>query len=284
MTNIRVLLLLAIVAGIAAPEALTAESKRQRIDSGWRDGPVVVDGDYGEWKGPLTPLEDHGSITAAALNDGDSLYIVLSTSDPVMRMQILRQGLIVWFDPGGGTKKRFGVKFPVGAGLDADAARGWGTRRGRDGAAQGSGAPDRDRETNRLEPANRLEVFGPEKDDARSFVADKVPGIAVKVGTVERALVYELKVPLEKTGDFPYAIGAKRGALIGLGLETLKMERPESSERRSGMGGMGGMGGGARGRGGMGGGGMGRGGRGDGNRSDPGKPMKSWATIQLAAH
>jgi hypothetical protein len=286
MRNTRPLLLLILVIAMAAPAALGAGDKRQRIDSHWRDKEIVIDGDYVEWKGPLVQVNDKDPITAAAVNDGQFLYVVLSTSEPAMRMQILRRGLIVWFDPAGGSKKHFGVKFPVG--IITEEGRG-ARRGGRRGPYSGGGpageSRDPDQDVDRLEPTNRLEVFGPQKDDAHNFVADMAPGIAVKVGQVEGALVYELKVPIGRTAEFPYAIEAKPGALIGFGLETPKMEKP-SAERRGGMGGMGG-GMGGRGRGGMGGGGRG-GGMGGGRRGDSGfdapKPLKSWATIQLAAH
>jgi hypothetical protein len=133
-------------------------------------------------------------------------------------------------------------------------------------------------------------VLGPKKDDVHSFLADAVPGIAVKVGSVEGSLVYELKVPIALSADFQYAIGAKPGALIGFGLETPKVEKP-SRESGGGMGGMGG-GGGMGGRGGRGGGGgrggMGRGGGGESGGMgrggfEPPKPVKAWATIQLSA-
>ena len=102
------------------------------------------------------------------------------------------------------------------------------------------------------------------------------PGIAVKVGEVRGYFVYELKVPLARTAEWPYAIEAKSGALIGFGLETPKMERP--SREGGGTGGFGGRGGGMGGRGG------GMGGRRGGDRNQPeqAKPLKSWATIQLA--
>ena len=74
---------------------------------------------------------------------------------------------------------------------------------------------------------DRLEVYGPKKDDARSFVSTMAPGIAVKIGQVEGFLVYELKIPIQASSDLPYAIEAKPGALIGFGLETPKMDKPE---------------------------------------------------------
>ena len=278
------------VAGIVVVVAVAGvfAGRRSQIDSHWRDRDVVIDGDNSEWAGPLRPLEENHPIVTAAVNDGQFLYVVLSTSDATVRRQILRQGLIVWFDPSGGDKKHFGVKFPVGLLPEEAAGRGrGGYRRGsgeRPPDDPGSGDPV---QPDRQEPTNRLEVYGPEKDDAHSFVTDMAPGIAVKIGQVEGYLVYELKVPLARSADTPYAIESKPGALIGFGLETPKMERPQGEGRGTGGFGGGGGGGGMGGRGGRGGGGMGGrrgGGGGDRNQSQPAKPLKSWATIQLAGN
>ena len=82
--------------------ALGASSKKQRIDSHWKDREITIDGDNGEWPGPLVPVDEHQRLDAAAFNDGQFLYLVLSTRDATLRAQIIGQGLIVWFDPGGG--------------------------------------------------------------------------------------------------------------------------------------------------------------------------------------
>ena len=288
MRDKRTTLGVAVMIAIAAGGLLAA--KHQRIESRWRDREVVIDGDNGEWAGPLVPVEENHPITTAAMNDGQFLYVVLSTSDMAARRQIMRQGLIVWFDPSGGDKKHFGVKFPVGVlPEDAPDRRRGGYRRGPGGGGRpagdpGSRDPGQPDQPAQLEPTNRLEIYGPQKDDAHSFVTEMAPGIAVKVGEVQGYLVYELKVPLARTADWPYAIEAKPGALIGFGLETPKIERP-SREGQGGMGGFGGGGGGMGGRGGRGGGGMGgrRGGGGDRSQSEQAKPLKSWATSQLAA-
>ena len=245
MRDKRTALWVAMMITVAAGPALFAAT-RQRIESHWRDGAVVIDGDHGEWAGPLRPVDEKLPIVIAAMNDGQFLYLVLSTSDLAARRQIMRQGLIVWFDPSGGDKKHFGVKFPVGV-LSVQ--------------------PDR------LEPTNRLEVYGPEKDEAHSFVTEMAPGIAVKVGEVQSFFVYELKVPLARSTEWPYAIEAKPGTLIGLGLETPKIERP-SREGPGGTGGFGGRGGRMGGR---------RGAGGNDGQFEPPKPLKTWATIQLAA-
>ena len=98
--------------------------------------------------------------------------------------------------------------------------------------------------------------------------------------------MYELKVPLQRADGIEYAVGAKPGALIAIGLETPKWEGPSFAERMGGMMGGGGMGGGGMGGGGGrggGGGGGGRGGGGGGRGGEPAKPMNAWALVQLAS-
>src|SRR5690349_5106334 len=104
----------AVTAILVASAAGLIANKRQVINSHWRDRDVVIDGDNGEWPGPLTPIEENHPVLTAAINDGQFLYVLLSTADTTSRRQILRQGLIVWFDPSGGDKKHFGLKYPVG--------------------------------------------------------------------------------------------------------------------------------------------------------------------------
>jgi hypothetical protein len=272
--------------------AAVLAAKKPLLTSQWKDRQLTIDGDSGDWPGPLRPIEENHPLMAAAMNDGQYLYLVLSTSDSAERRQILRQGLVVWFDPSGGEKKHFGVKYPVGVPPEERPSRGGGGggyRRGPGGGGghsagdPGSSDPSHPPSPDQAEPTNRLEVYGPQKDDAHSFVTDMAPGITVKTGQAEGYLVYELKVPLAKTTDAPYAIETKPGALIGFGIETPKMEHPAGEGRGGGMGGFGGMGGGMGGRGG---GGMGRGGGGHGGgergQSEQPKPLKNWATIQLA--
>ena len=54
--------------------------------------------------GTAGAVDDKVPVSVAAVNDGQFLYLVLSVSDPATRMQILRQGLILWFDPKGADK------------------------------------------------------------------------------------------------------------------------------------------------------------------------------------
>ena len=301
MKSYAVSLLFLSVVLLAAEQATSARDKHARLDSRWLDSPVTVDGSALDWPGPLVPFNDE-PVSIGAANDGESMFVVLTASERAARMQIVRRGLIVWFDSGGKDKKRFGLKFPIGAGFSEEDFRGRrrgggsgdGSSRGGDGegppreGTQRDAPPPPPRPADPPDPPNRLEVLGSSKDDARSFTADKAPGIEVKLGQAEGLLTYELKVPLAANDAHPYGIGAKPGAVISVGLEMPKLEMPEGRGREGGGrggpgGGMGGHGGGGMGGyGGMG----GRGGHSNGGgfeRAEQPKPLSGWMAVQLAS-
>src|SRR3954453_20612155 len=131
----RTLAAFAVLIGLSTTVvSLAAHDKRAHFDSQWGATPIVVDGSPAEWAGPLAPFTDE-PLSMAAANDGDSLFLILTASDAAVRRQILRQGLIVWFDSGGKDKKKFGVKFPIGAGVSEEEFQG----RRRAGGSSGSG-------------------------------------------------------------------------------------------------------------------------------------------------
>ena len=255
-----------------------AAAERPHFASKGPDKAITVDGKFDDWYGALQPFGDD-PVAIQFLNDGDFLYVRLTASDPGARQQIVRQGMTLWFDPGGGTKKKFGVRYPVvERGPDADARGGlggFGGGRGRRGDGQ---SPDE-----AGAPMNRVDIIGPGKDDARSLTRDHLSGLDVAIRAEQGTLHYELKVPLARSANHPYAIETAPGKTIGVGLETEKMQqRSLGTARGGGIGGGGGMGGG-RGRGGSGMGGRGGGGRG-GDRQrefEPRKPLKSWGTVTI---
>ena len=126
------------------------------------------------------------------------------------------------------------------------------------------------------------------------FVNDVMElGINVKMDVSKGNLVYELKIPLLRSESQPYGIGTEMANIIGIGLESGKIDVEEMrSQTGSQGGGMGGRGGGRGGKGGMGGmggrgggdhGGMG--GQGGMGRMRPQMPesLELWLKIQLAS-
>jgi uncharacterized membrane protein YgcG len=250
--------------------AVVSVAERPRFESQRRDNAITVDGKFDDWYGHLQPF-GADPVAVQFLNDGESLYIRLTASDAATRMQIRRLGMTVWFDPSGGTKKKFGIKYPVvegGAG-NGEGRGGHGHGSGGGSAKSGEASPDE-----APDPGDRVDIIGPGKDDARSLTRDHLTGVGVAIRTEEGTLHYELKVPLARTADHPYAIDTAPGGTIGVGLETGKMP-----QRSSGAGRGGGFGGG--GSGGMGGGGRGHGGGGQRDFQPP-KPLKAWGIVAIA--
>jgi hypothetical protein len=280
---------LAWIAVFAASISLGAATKA-KLMSEWPRTPVVVDGKATEWPTLVSIAKDvHFSI--AVRNDDRTLFIALITSDAVTALQTLNQGLVVWLDAKGGTRKAFGVHYPIGGSVGAQG----------EGRSRNVGPPDPDAVWNRATSDGRLEVaelLGPEKDEVRTLMLDASPSIRARIGHAEGMLVYELAIPLAVSPDSPEGLGALPGAIVGIGLETpeRKAEAGGPGGRAGGSGGgyggMGGRGGGGYGgmggRGGGGYGGGGAGGRGSGMGGPGGpfgqqaKPLKVWTTVQLA--
>src|SRR5512135_2473988 len=98
----------------AAGSHVGAGGHKADLTSTWRAGDTIaIDGVNQEWQGKLTPIKD-APVSMAFYNDGDFLYLCLTTSDRPTRTAIERQGLTVWFDSEGGKKKDFGVEYPLG--------------------------------------------------------------------------------------------------------------------------------------------------------------------------
>lgn len=224
------------------------------LNSIWRDREVTVDGRHDDWLNALMYFEQE-NISFGLLNDENFMYICLITEDPIIRNQVMMQGLTLWFDPNGGKKKIFGIQFPVSM-PDGEMQQ-------RGGQAEEMQMKPRrdgqDPERRRQIPARRmteLEILGPGKDERARMPISEAAGIKVSIMASSGMLVYELQVPLQLTDEFPYAIGAEAGHTIGMRLEVPKMSRQYRGRGMAGglpgagRGGMGGMPGGRRMRGG----------------------------------
>jgi hypothetical protein len=241
-----------------------AGCKNLELNSHWRDWKIAIDGVNSEWENSTTYIEDE-KVLIGVINDEDFLYISLISDNPILRRQMMGQGFIVWFDPAGGKKKVFGIQYPLGL--------------------QEMGVPimdligpDADNQKRKEiieESLTELKILRSDEDDWHRMMVKDAVGIEVKVSDAG-PFVYELRVPLHISKQYPNAIGAE-GKPIGIGFEMQKFDREKMMAGRGGgmrggrMGPPGGM------RGGMGGppgGGM--------RRPDMPEPIKLWAKVKLA--
>ncbi len=211
--------------------------------SRWKDRDIDVDGLSRDWLDTLTYVAEF-NVSVGIANDTDYLYICAVVENPLVRMQVMRQGLTVWFDPKGGRKKTMGLRFPLGSqGM-------------REPPADLAEEPDMDK-LQRTFPMslNELEILGPDRMEKQRMRKSEAKGIDVAMNFSSGKLVYELKIPLIKSSDFPYAVNVKPGSSFGIGIETSPRRDMGQSPRRKtggmrrptgggnpGMGGRGGMG------------------------------------------
>lgn len=265
--------------GCAATAMLAACGGPPELASRWRDRELVVDGKLDDWDGLQSDLATGNGEPAriGIANDGEALWLSLQTSDPNLQRLISHRGLTIWFDPAGGKQHLTGVRFPLPA---ARPLSRWGEIGGsRPGGAQ----------------LDSLELLGPQPYTRKELSAPGGDGVQVAIGFGERAITYELRVPLAAVPP-GWGLGVKPGSVLGIGVQSKGIEpRPP---RRPGEVGKRGPGGGEPPPGdqppGDEGGGPpddegppgGRGGpRGPGGRMRPGavRDFEVWASVRLAS-
>ncbi len=209
----RLPLVLALFASMLALVPIAGRAADVQLASAWRVDPIRIDGNDEEWRGRTVPVEGH-RFSLGLLNDGDALYLCLTTTDRVLSTQIARQGLIVWLDPGAQRTKKhvFGVHFPIDPRLAAmhEPSGRW------SGADPGQAAQA------------AIGILGPGKkasDDAQRVPMEQAGGIVANVGFRGNVLVYEMRVPLQGSGS-PFAVAADPGGSIRLELETPEWRGP----------------------------------------------------------
>ena len=263
MKKTRPFLLAGLVLGLAACGTMDVEST-------WTGPGLKIDGRADDWRDGLYDVKDTG-LSLGVRNDDRFVYVCLRAADRRVAAQVLRAGLIVWFDPKGGSDKVLGVHFPLAADLDDLLAR-----------PRGAGEPDpaaqRERRQALAERRSEIEILGPGRDESIRLKIEELKGLEAAFANAGGMFVYEIKVPLTAGPDSPYAVGLKSGNRIGIGFDSPRpdvlMNRQGGGMRVPGGGGMGGRMGG-RGMGGMTGGRMG-GGRGGA------EPLKIWLKVTLA--
>jgi hypothetical protein len=206
--------------GLCMALALLAGCAGSRLACPWVAPPPAVDGDLAKWQGFLYSFDDDREFVGVK-NDGTDLYLCLASDHSDLQRQILRQGLTVWIDPQGGKQKVLGVHFPLGL---------------RDRGGRPDETPEGQRRHFEPESAVRaladsgaaLEILRGTGPGTR-FLLGQAPGLGIKVGWKDEMMIYELRIPLEPDSGCPFAVGARPGQTIGLGLETPKLVRGESS-------------------------------------------------------
>jgi hypothetical protein len=210
------LLLLAVSALISA---IAYASTPERA-SAWRDRDIRIDGSDEEWRGQELPVrKEHFSL--GIMNDGEWLYICLPTKDVGTKAQINSAGLVVWVDPEGGKKRRFGIHFPV-----PNPPQPGGMRRPPTRGVEGQPAHPAEGDPQVVPGQDVVGVLGPGKNDAKLIPLNEAGGIEARVGVHGDLAVFEAKLPLKSSAEHPYAPNVEPGQTVRFEIETAPLRGP----------------------------------------------------------
>ncbi|MBN1398920.1 MAG: hypothetical protein JXA06_12880 [Bacteroidetes bacterium] len=220
---------------------LTGCSGAVQLKSDWKNSVIVIDGKQDDWAGYLYDFKKN-DLTVGICNDDENIYICFISYDQGVRRQIMDGGFTVWFDPGGGTEELYGIKYPAG--------RPRGERTGdmsndnrqlrKSENTSSDFSTDELGNTENMPPSPilgsdndgkmpsisgnaqfEMQFLGPNENEVREANILELKSAAIKVSLTQKTFVYELKVPLHRTSDFPFTIiPTNRENIIGIGFKT----------------------------------------------------------------
>ena len=200
---------------------LTGCSGGLKLTSDWQQGIMNIDGSDSEWQRGLY-YNKESDMVYGVRNNENYIYIFLKTQNQSTQIQIMRQGLTVWIDREDGKNQVLGIKYPMS--------------RQETHTRFSSDTNEENLHSFLDQEFPELELIGPTKEDVQRFSPLEAPGIRVKLGRTRETLIYELRMPLKKTSEHPFAIEPIPGRRIGIEFETgdFKPEQRKSGKRDEG--------------------------------------------------
>jgi hypothetical protein len=206
-----------------------------KMQSDWQDQEFTLNGKVSDWGTTLHPASD-SKINVGFKNDDEFLSLCISTEDRATIMQIMKFGFVVWLEPENGDTKQFGIKYPIQTmPLDKHEM----TKDNPDGLFGENlrAAPTEEKMYNRMleELQKQIEFQVVDKDDVPITAIPVInrEGIKIKIGMEKGMLVYELQIPLKRSSDYSFAVGALPGEKIKVKFETLQ---PDFSDMKKASG------------------------------------------------
>lgn len=88
----------------------------------WQQRPLIVDGMDNDWTKPLPYTDRKEKINYSVSNDGDNIYILLSTRSPQEQQKIIEGGMTVWVNSKAEKEESssVGIGFPLDSHKDRD--------------------------------------------------------------------------------------------------------------------------------------------------------------------
>jgi len=236
----------------------------------WQATPITVDGDSKDWPSPYPNFDAKAKIAYATSNDKQFLYITMETGDEMTQTKILKQGMTVSIDTGGGKEADFHINFPLpndNDEIDIPKGGGGSSRKQQDGETQFTGKQIDVKLSKMTKNANQFSLDGFIRCNGGFMVSQAAPcGIMVSAGIDEyKELVWEAVIPFKAIYNKELITAKDADKPISVCFSIKGFKKPESKSTDNSSSSMSGTGGGS----GMGGGRGGGGGRGKGGGKSP---------------
>jgi hypothetical protein len=160
--------------------------------SAWQRQPLTIDGSDKDWSKPLPYSVKSEQLSYSVTNDGENLYILMSTKSPQEAQKIVQGGMTVWVN----TKAEKSYAGAVGIGYPMDA------RNDRDRNLMEEARPDRkNHKATTLEDKKDYALYGFDNSQAiptYTYGDTNTRGIVMRMDyNDEGDLIYEASIPLQ---------------------------------------------------------------------------------------
>ena len=240
-------------------QTVTAKSR-------WTDEKIVVDGQESDWRDGGMFFQEETNTKIGIRNDSSDLYFCMVFKNESIQRQVLQQGFTLWVSKDQETDRIWGLRYPVGSGMtggferpgrdstqgnpeyvpggkmrDAEAPEDLGGNIPGGGMGSRQGAPD-NQNKRFFSSVKDFELLSSEDEPGQPILAEELSKYGLKGSfsmNQEGSLVYEIKIPLNKTEATPYAaVPSKKGSyLIGFVSEEAENQGMEGGMGRGGIGG-----------------------------------------------
>jgi hypothetical protein len=160
-------------------------------EAAWQQQPLTIDGSDKEWVRPLPYFEKADQLSYSISNDGQFVYIQMSTKSPQEQQKIIQGGMTVWVN----SKADKNISESIGIGYPLD------RRNDRDRQLMEQARPDRYKpRPATLEDRKEYELYNLNKDSSvqsYTYGDNNAAGVVMRMDYSNSGeLIYEAAIPL----------------------------------------------------------------------------------------
>jgi hypothetical protein len=200
------------------------------LKSHWTDQPIVIDGNNVDWKAvPLDRLESW-DVSLGLCNDADDLYLLIYFENPMLMMAAGNRGIALEFFDSRTREVIFGLHY---TGLDSLAP----AYEPEDSFWQCLNA-DQKKQFMAQQAILKDRIAVTKKETTVKIPPDGSQGLSAARVYHPMFCGYELRIPIRKNGDTPYALGTGLGETVNIKIRMGEQKEKDESFNMSPMGGM----------------------------------------------